>query len=136
MEQQMTDINKISNFVLAGKAIFTIRSAASGNHWTFKVAAHQKDPVHFVSLMVEPDHYEYLGYIRGGKYLTTSRSCRKPDHAAHQVFRYLFNYISRGRLHDDFEFYHEGICARCGRPLTDPISIQRGLGPTCAKRSL
>ena len=26
------------------------------------------------------------------------------------------------------------VCARCGRPLTDPISIERGLGPVCFGR--
>lgn len=27
-----------------------------------------------------------------------------------------------------------GICAICGRLLTDPVSIGRGIGPVCAKR--
>jgi len=25
----------------------------------------------------------------------------------------------------------EPCCRRCGRPLTDPVSIARGFGPTC-----
>lgn len=25
-----------------------------------------------------------------------------------------------------------GICALCGRELTDPVSIERGIGPVCA----
>jgi len=28
-----------------------------------------------------------------------------------------------------------GICARCGRTLTNPESIARGLGPECAKKN-
>jgi hypothetical protein len=27
-----------------------------------------------------------------------------------------------------------GRCKRCGRPLTDPASIERGVGPDCAAR--
>ena len=27
-----------------------------------------------------------------------------------------------------------GKCARCGRALSDPVSIRRGLGPTCYKK--
>lgn len=26
-------------------------------------------------------------------------------------------------------------CARCGRPLTDPESIARGMGPVCAEKA-
>jgi hypothetical protein len=29
---------------------------------------------------------------------------------------------------------HCGRCGRCGHPLTDPVSIARGLGPTCATK--
>lgn len=28
----------------------------------------------------------------------------------------------------------KGKCARCGRALSDPVSIRRGLGPTCYKK--
>lgn len=28
-------------------------------------------------------------------------------------------------------FYHMGICGRCGRALTTPESITRGIGPVC-----
>ena len=31
-------------------------------------------------------------------------------------------------------FWHQNKCAHCGRPLTDPESIARGLGPICAGR--
>ena len=27
-----------------------------------------------------------------------------------------------------------GKCTRCGRPLRDPVSVQRGMGPVCAGR--
>jgi len=30
------------------------------------------------------------------------------------------------------QFWHEGRCGRCGRLLSNPDSIQRGLGPECA----
>lgn len=28
----------------------------------------------------------------------------------------------------------KGKCARCGRALSDPVSIRRGFGPTCYKK--
>jgi len=32
----------------------------------------------------------------------------------------------------DIEVWHSGECSRCGRKLTDPTSIEGGLGPVCA----
>jgi len=32
-----------------------------------------------------------------------------------------------------FEFWHAGRCGRCGRLLTDPVSISLGVGPKCAE---
>ena len=32
-----------------------------------------------------------------------------------------------------YDTKHSGSCGRCGRELTDPESIKRGLGPTCAE---
>ena len=36
-----------------------------------------------------------------------------------------------GFLPISVRFWHEGRCGRCGRTLTDPESIKRGLGPVC-----
>jgi hypothetical protein len=33
------------------------------------------------------------------------------------------------------EFHHCGFCCRCGRTLTDPASIESGIGPICAGRA-
>lgn len=33
-----------------------------------------------------------------------------------------------------YELLHEGRCLCCNRKLTDPISIQTGIGPVCAGR--
>lgn len=32
------------------------------------------------------------------------------------------------------EFWHSGRCSKCGRELTDPVSIENGLGPVCGSR--
>lgn len=28
-----------------------------------------------------------------------------------------------------------GKCARCGRALSDPVSVERGMGPVCAGKT-
>lgn len=128
MEYKMTDTAAIHAFIFSGKATFTIRSLTSGNHWTFNIK--QKDNVWFVRYLVN-DESIYLGFIaaNGQFYATYSMKNSTPR----TVIDCLFKYIAIGRLHQKFEFFHVGKCGRCGRPLTDPASIERGLGPHCAK---
>ena len=47
---------------------------------------------------------------------------------------WLINRGLNGRSTDGLIVYHLGQCAKCGKPLTDPVSIEYGLGPTCRKR--
>lgn len=47
--------------------------------------------------------------------------------AAEQVLRY----ITTGELHEQMTLQVEEYCGRCARPLNDPESIRRGLGPEC-----
>lgn len=30
---------------------------------------------------------------------------------------------------------HQSRCRRCGRPLTDPTSVEAGIGPECARQT-
>ena len=39
---------------------------------------------------------------------------------------------TKAALPKTVEVWHEGICGRCGRKLTVPESVERGLGPECA----
>lgn len=142
MKHQMTDIMEIANFVLAGNSIFTIKSANSGNHWTFRVQFKTRksgtvflDGLFFVQLMTAPQEFTYLGIIDRLTYRITSKSCRKATSTEHKVIQYLLKYMNDLILNKNFEFYHEGKCGRCGRSLTDPESIKRGIGPACAERS-
>jgi hypothetical protein len=138
---RMIDIAAISNFIFAGKATFTVRSATSGKHWTFRIKRKKDSDIYFVSLLTgsnNDEDYSYLGYLKSYagdiSYNTSPKSCRKREDAAHSVIQFLLNSLEAATLHPKFELYHEGKCARCGRTLTDPNSIERGLGPECATR--
>lgn len=139
-EYRMTDPDAIRTFLYSGRAVFTIRSAASDNHWTFRVTCKRAGDPYFVSLLCGGHDYHYLGYItdRAGTiefgYRTSNKSCRPNHDTTHSVIRFLLNSLRIGKLHSQFEFFHEGKCGKCGKPLTDPKSIERGLGPTCATR--
>lgn len=42
-------------------------------------------------------------------------------------------YDTPGRL-ADVDFFHTGRCCMCGRKLTNPTSIESGIGPECARK--
>ena len=51
-------------------------------------------------------------------------------------FKWLWNRINSGNeLPQGVNFYHEGRCCQCAKPLTVPASIMTGMGPDCAKAS-
>lgn len=70
---------------------------------------------------------EYLGKIVGGKFLAM-RSCGPERQAA--VLKAAADpeaaTIRYGRL--------TGRCGCCNRDLTDPVSVERGIGPICAEK--
>jgi hypothetical protein len=126
--------------MLAGNAHVTFQSRRTGARFTYRVRA--KDgaapPLHFAAVLTGPDNgqsYEYLGTIFGGKrYAHGQKSRISPDAQSAVVFEWVWHCLSAGRMHPELAVYHEGRCGRCARRLTDPTSIETGLGPTCAAR--
>lgn len=47
-------------------------------------------------------------------------------------FVFFWNAIAAGKMPCSMTVRHEGKCGRCGRKLTVPESIDRGIGPECA----
>jgi hypothetical protein len=132
----MKDPVTIENFLFAGKAVFTIRSAKTGQHYTYRVNKKKDSDIFFIALNLGYKEFVYLGYVKNRRFTTTAKSCRSATSKEVLAFKFLLKQISLvGDLRQDLEFFHEGTCGRCGRALTDPVSIELGLGPTCRKRS-
>jgi hypothetical protein len=49
------------------------------------------------------------------------------------VIRWAVKAVAKGSLPEGYKIQHEGKCCRCGRTLTTPESIERGIGPECVK---
>lgn len=134
---QMTNVAEIDQFVFAGHAKFTISGKKS--RYTYQVTkAKDKDTLFFVSLLSGPDNdadYTYVGIVRigyaGRAFQLTKKSRLTEDAVPVKAFRYFFDRLTRMELPDCLEFRHEGHCGRCGRTLTVPESIDRGIGPEC-----
>lgn len=130
----IVDATDALKFMLAGKATFTVRSEKTGEHLTFQVRNWKKakdGTMHFVSVRTGND-YAGIGFIRDRvRYQLGTKSDLSYDDNRVKGFRYVFEHLCQKHMPPKCEVWHEGQCGRCGRPLTDPESIERGIGPDC-----
>ena len=125
--KQITE--NITDFIFAGKAIFTLKSLKTGKHYTYKVSKGTK--YFFVSVRYG-DEWTDIGSFRKTDmraFPTWGTSTFSPSMKA---LSWFLNHIDS----DQIEFYHMGKCAACGRALTNPESIETGFGPICAEKIL
>jgi hypothetical protein len=135
----MVDPVLIRPFVLAGNAVITLQSKRTDHHYTYRIRS-SKNPEdqdgRFVSVLAGPEEYRYLGMLRsaGQAYHFTRTKKTGPLHTtpSYLGFAYFWRFIETLHLPPDMIIRHEGRCGRCGRPLTHPNSIDRGLGDECA----
>jgi len=136
-QHKFTEAREARSFVLSGKAIFTLKSLASGKHYTYKVKLAPDGGVSFVSLCTGDNEfgYTYIGLLRAGRYSHGARSPIQGGSLPAQAISWaLRNVFELDRIPQGLEIWHEGRCGACARLLTDPTSIARGLGPECAQR--
>lgn len=128
----------IKNYCMSGNAIVTMTSP-SGTHYTYYIRAPWQDDkndfegdVRFVYCLGTDGRWFYVGglYKNGTLFRSTRNSSVSMDSPSFKGALYLVKMMNR-----DFEtpmvVQHEGACGRCGRRLTDPVSIERGIGPKC-----
>jgi hypothetical protein len=135
-------------FILGGKAIFTIKSVKTGTRFTFRVQKAKKQnstkETYFCSLLNGPQNtsdYKFFGSIikdtiTGRIQFFYSQKANRINSDAPSViaFDHVINkLIALNRYSSQLEVWHEGRCARCGRVLTVPESIESGIGPECAR---
>jgi len=150
---KMEDPETIKQFLLAGHARVTLVSTATGDRYTYQItstppnADGRESPVsHFVAVLTGPDNtdgrsYSYVGHI----FRFTDYTHAKPEKAkvpstatSAKAWFWFWNAVVRGSKRPadlKLEVWHEGRCGACGRVLTVPESIARGLGPECYGRS-
>jgi hypothetical protein len=137
MTNKMISPTNIREFVLAGKSHFTIVSLKTGSRLTYRIQKSEDGKRHYVRVLTGPDNtsnYTFLGTIFDETtYRVGSRSKISQTSPSQKAFLWLWQNLREGRLPETVEFWHEGKCGRCGRLLTDPTSIERGIGPVCRK---
>lgn len=139
LEARITNCQAARGFALAGKAIFTLRSAATGARYTFKVRKAKDKAIFFVSCLygsANESDYAYLGIVDGENcFRVTAKSRFTNDSPQARAFEWTWRrLVTLAELPEAIEFWHEGRCGHCGRLLTVPESIASGIGPECAKK--
>tara|TARA_Y100000361_G_scaffold124610_2_gene117788 strand:- start:1036 stop:1464 length:429 start_codon:yes stop_codon:yes gene_type:complete len=139
----MQNTNDIRKFITSGKATFTVTSARTGQHFTYRVK--QTEPGahgYFVSVLTGPDNvrdYTYAGMLfdsdQGLAFRLTKGSKVSGDAPSFRGFEWLVRMVNADKgVSDHATLDHMGKCGRCGRALTHPESIATGLGPECVKK--
>jgi hypothetical protein len=136
MNHQISDVK----FFQGGRALFTVANG-KGEHYTFKIRQPKGDnKPFFVSLLTGPNNegdYTYLGIYNPNdhKVFLTAKSKMNENSTPVKVINWAIGIVASGKtLPEGYSIQHEGRCCRCGRLLTDPTSIELGIGPECGKR--
>lgn len=134
----VNDFTHLSNYIFAGKSIFTLVNTKSGVRYTYfvsKAKGDDENAPHFVSVLVgaENQQFMFVGTIFGKKmYRHSTKSRVNVNTQSIKGIIYMLTKLSEnGGLDDCMEVYHLGRCGRCGRALTEPESVATGLGPIC-----
>jgi hypothetical protein len=137
---RITDATQALQYMLAGKATVSLKSAKSGDHLTYRVTkpkpslSKPNGPSHFVKVRTGND-FAYLGFIgKDGAFVHGKKADLPADSLQAKAFRWAVDQLRAKQLPDKLEVWHEGRCGRCNRPLTDPASIASGIGPDCASK--
>lgn len=133
------------DFILAGDAIFTVTSAdlvGHVGHQTYRVRRVEfEDPAcrvyYFAYLLTGPDNTSDYSYIckvdsKTGDLKATGKSRTHVEKTrVWKVLEGALRLIWYELDAEGVEIAHAGKCGRCGRLLTDPDSIEAGIGPVC-----
>lgn len=126
-------------YIFGADAVFTLVNPLTGSRFTYRVRGRDADgggQLFFVQVLTGPNNredYQFLGTVfPDGRYAHGKKSPLRPDAPSAKGWQWLLRNMEDPRV----EVWHEGKCSACGRALTDPASIERGLGPVCAERGM
>ena len=113
--------------------VFTVKSKKTGKDFTYKISRSEYNGRWYTHIRVESMYmsFKYLGSYFNGNLKRKGEFVKSPSAVA---ISYILKKIEEGKsefLDTQIELMHIGKCMACGKPLTDAVSIERGLGPVC-----
>jgi|TARA_R110001606_G_scaffold162768_1_gene306879 hypothetical protein len=113
---------------------FTIKSIISGKDYTYKICRSEFNGKWYTHVKVESG---YMSFIRLGSYYNGNIYNKRQEVLTPSAVAIAWVLQKVEQQHFDLldskiEVMHTGSCLRCGKTLTDAVSISRGLGDVCA----
>lgn len=135
-----TNAKDATNYIFAGKSVFTLVSGATGNRFTYRVNALKKRndadrETYYVSVLSGPDNtndYKRIAMIFDGRLVFPASWEIKATAPSAAALSWSLAKLQKGIMPSNLSVHHNGHCGRCGRHLTTPESVESGLGPICA----
>lgn len=127
-------------YVTAGRAVVTLVSKKTGKRYTYRVMQHGTAARWFVAVLTGPDNthnYTFIGthFAADGNFKHGKKSSINASALSVRAWAWFWKHgLTADEAFAQVEVWHHGRCGACARPLTDPESIARGIGPVCAKR--
>jgi len=141
MAVKLSTALEVREYVLGGHATVTFVSTKTKTHLTYRVTVCKRDArFHFVWVHTSRG-YRYVGAIRGvgdfksRSYFVPTKKSLPETHQYFKSFKWIWGHIYNDSLPSNMQVFHYGTCCRCGRTLTDPKSIELGIGPECIKHT-
>ena len=139
------ETTRAGRMLAAGRVTVTFRSP-SGQHITITAKCRKReDSGRWVRCPLDEAVIVFLEVPSSGGYFPdrvakiTARAGFVPDTVADPArvwcARRLLEYVAGSEMPAGLEVFEEDRCGRCGRELTDPVSVERGIGPECAGRA-
>jgi hypothetical protein len=127
MNPAIIPIQHAEQFILSGKAILIVHNMNTCNHRKYYIKE-WKDSIFYVMY-----DSETIGKITFREFRVYSTGISHYP-AETEGFRRVWQWVLNLTLPNHVQLMHTGVCGYCGRPLTDPESVLRGIGPICRKK--
>lgn len=126
-------------YIMGGNSTFTIYSDKLKKRYTYHVVRDKSlKSRYIVSLFYGSDNvdfkgsYRFLGIFYDDTMTLNVNSIGDYKRDAAKMLDYFLGIVSNKHTWPQTcEFYPSKKCARCGRTLTTPESVKRGIGPDC-----
>lgn len=135
MRHELIGNENIYKYITGGRGVVTL-SSSSGVHHTYSFTtpsfAKEGEDTLFVSTLVDNNTWVYVGMYKNKSFRLTQKSAYPITSPIVKGVCFILKLMLKPGFYDErMHLFHEGICSRCGRPLTNPDSIELGIGPVC-----
>jgi hypothetical protein len=138
-------VEETHDFLFGGKARFTLTSAKTGKHFTYKIEKGKDDGAPFFVNVLRGSNNAFWGgdWLYTGFIKEDNRSELISGHKgtggsdSFEALKWTLAHLKAGtgEIPKDLTIMHDGVCGVCGKELTHPVSVACGIGPICRSKA-